>query len=46
MAADRFSEHGWLLNDSDPPDITTAGALYRAQEGSGSLRSGSGSGPP
>jgi hypothetical protein len=32
MAADRFSEHGWLLNDSDPPDITTAGALYRAQE--------------
>jgi hypothetical protein len=32
MAANRFTEHGWLLNDSDPPDITTAGALYRAQE--------------
>jgi hypothetical protein len=35
MAANRFSEHGWLLNDSDPPDITTAGALYRAQEDAG-----------
>jgi hypothetical protein len=32
MAANRFTEHGWLLNDSDPPDVTTAGALYRAQE--------------